>query len=143
MSSTVTFKEYDPQKESISQFLRRADEFKINMQKEKYELILNILNEIFKISEDSKLKSILKFKNISEKRILNDVANNKLIIKKYVDQVSQKLNIKFDVKPDTPDEKITDSYIIYFLEHILANINYSLTSYTIKNKKYYSIKQKL
>jgi hypothetical protein len=143
MSSSIVFKEYDPAKETISQFLRRADEFKVNMQKETYALILTILNEIFKIEEDDKLTSILKFKNISEKRLLNDVANNKIIIKKYIVQVSQKLNIKFDVKPDTPDDKITDSYIIYFLEHILTNINYSLTSYTIKNKKYFSIKQKL
>lgn len=51
----MSFAPYNPKTETLTQFLRRSEEFTNKLQADKYNLILAILNEILKLSTQTNL----------------------------------------------------------------------------------------
>lgn len=110
---------------TISDYMRNFDDFKREINKEKYKLILNFINEWFNYDEHSRIETLLDFKNISEIVLLNQKKpkHNRKIIKKYYNKII--------VMCELDREKITDeseqlSDILSILKDALKSIEYQL-----------------
>ncbi len=130
---------------SVTKYLRIVDEFTIEIKKERYTLLLAFINDWLKLEDDdTKMTSLIDFKNMDESVILKDKKHNRDVLRKYQDQIVQKLNPDFDIGEETDSDDIKDKYIIYFVAKSLTSIGFSLSSRTVgKNKKVlYSIRMK-
>lgn len=103
------FEPYDETKETISQYLQRAEDFKFQMTRIKYDVVLAFINELIMANdiilenprkkpdryltaaEKAKLtpkpvpiKSLRLFKNVSEKQLFNNVDATREITHKYI-----------------------------------------------------------
>jgi hypothetical protein len=139
---------YD-KKEPIAKYLSRIRELKVNNNKEKYTKILNFFN-IWLVKYDIKLNSLMEFKKIREDIILSDKEHNKKILKTYMYELYNELELDKDYGSSDSDEmkKLKKIYkmendIIYFIKEILKAIDYKLKSKKIKfgdkTKKLYYI----
>lgn len=132
---------YDIQ-ESITKYFQKVEIFKLKLKEEKYNLLLNFINEWINDSNNQKFKSLTDFKNISEKKLLIDPKHNEQILKKFNNSIIKKFNINFNIEKETNNEKIKNKYIIYLLSKALSSIDYILISKSINQNTYYSIKLK-
>ncbi|CAH6421321.1 Hypothetical protein KVN_LOCUS224 [uncultured virus] len=130
------------EKESITKYLKKTEQFALKLNEEKYKLLLEFVNQLLKLSNDDKIKSLYEFKNIPEEIILKDKKNNRSILRKYSNNIIEKLKVKFDIDDETNSEEIGDKYIIYFLSRALLSIDYCLITYQLSGKIMYSIKAK-
>lgn len=121
--STLTYN----QAESISKYIRKAIKFNMRLNQEKYNIILNFINDILNLYDPSE-----KYKSLLEIKLINFPDNNTDIINQY----SNLFKIKFGLKLDPKKYNL-----IAILKNILKNIDYYLTEKIIKNKNYYTIKQ--
>ncbi len=123
--------------ETITQYLRRANEFRAQLESEKYDVILNFLNEFLGLSDKFKLKSITDFKKIKHNDLIKDPSKNKKLVKKYLDDFKDKLNLEWTEKQIN---KMKDEYFIHIIRSILNKINYKLKKRTYDSGVYYYAK---
>ena len=110
--------------ESIAKYKTRVEKYKMELAKNKYQLILNFINDWLEYDDRCKIKSLTEFKNISKSESLSNNKHNKKIIEKY----SESINNVFGINYKNPD-------IIYLLTRMLSSINYKLYSKDVVNSK--------
>ena len=131
---------YNP-KESINKYINKAEDYMMQMQQNKYNVILNFINDWLNIN----LKSLTEFKNIKEQTLLKNTDHNKNIIKKYIPIFNSTFDIELNIKENDDDEIIDDKYIINLLKYVLKllKLNYDLIKINKNNIITYTIKKKI
>jgi len=145
----MEFIPYDPLIETTSEFIDRSELFIAKLNKKKYSIILNFMNELICVE----FKTLLYFKNIEESKLLNESTRADEIFKKYYEKLSKICDVRLKntktkldkcyVVDDTKhkDEIEKNKEIIFFIERILKKIGYHMQNRIIDTKKYYTIKQ--
>ena len=128
-SKTITYND-----ESLSNYLLKVEQYKMDINKKKYDIILNFVNDMLEL--DGKLKSLTNFKYIKEADIIGDLERNKEIIKKYKKDIHD--NFKIELKYKNMEKN--PMYIINNLRKILKNINYKLCSKKVSDGRIYFIR---
>lgn len=85
-------------------YLKRLDEYVIKISKNRYNLLLKFINELFNI----KLTALTQFKNIPEVEFMKDYENKNNIVDKYYPEFEKQFNIKFKKNNNTEDNNIED-----------------------------------
>lgn len=127
--------------ESITTYMRRVEEYQVLVIQEKYDLLLDFVNEWLNLKDDDKITALTQFMKISEKSLLSDAKRNRDTLRKFSDKIIEKLNPDFSVDDETASDEIDDKYIIHFFRRSCVAINYKLVSFTIRNKTFYSVKK--
>jgi hypothetical protein len=123
--------------ETMTQFLRRAEQYKIKLMSDKYTIVINFINELLELSNTKyKIKSLRDFKKINEDDLIQSSSHNKKIIKKYLNDFSKILSLEFSKEKIKTDVK----YVIYVLQKILCSINFKLKISKYESKNQLSIK---
>ena len=122
-------------KESINKYMRRVEKYRDYMMKDKYNLILEFINEWL----DVEFNSLTQFKSINENKLLKDKKHNRDLIRKYCQLFVDKFNTQLSVDEETDSEEINDKYIIYLLMKMLNYIDYGLTKKELKTNILYTI----
>jgi hypothetical protein len=99
--------------ESLAKYVNRVEKYKFSLIKLKYQLVLNFINDL--LNCDTKIKTLIDFKNISHNELLSDKTHVKNIIEKYQEEINQTFNFKYK----NPD-------IIFLITRMLSGINYKL-----------------
>lgn len=138
--STNNFVPYDG-KESFIDYKERLYNFHRKLTESDYIIIFNFIKDW--LSQYAiPIKSLLDFKNISEKKIISNKTHNKKIYKKYQKELSSKYDLKKnleDVDEIDTDELLEDD-VIKLVRLVLPIINYKLVKYNTDSIVYYSIK---
>lgn len=92
--------------------------------KKKYVLIRSFIN---KVLAPNSIYCLTDFQSIKHETIIANSQNNKTLLKKYSEFFNKILGITSIVTKDTPDDKISDNYIITFLRMCLESIGYVMT----------------
>lgn len=113
-------------KESVTQYLKRAEEFKMKIIKDKYDDVINFLNDFLNLKGDSRYRSLTDFKNISEKKFFKDKKHTIEIITKYENVLKKqfRLDTAIDVKMDKLDQEEINKKIMYIFTKILSSLNF-------------------
>lgn len=127
-------------KESIPSYTRRIEAYKASIKFEKYDIILDFINEW--LNQEKKLTSLSDFKNVSEKLLLKDPKHNRDLLRKHSNNLIKNFNVNSSIEDDTDSDDINDSYIIYFVTKILNYFGYSMIAKIMNETKYYTIKMK-
>lgn len=127
---------------SITRYLRKVEKYRVKLQEEKYNLLLDFINEWLNYPQKLRLKSFTEFKNLKESYLLKDLKYNRKILRKYSDDIIKKLSVTFNVDDQTDSDEIKDRYILYFLQRALSSLDYSLSVKDIDGENYYTIKFK-
>ena len=128
---------------SYPDFISQIDSYEAKMRKERYDILLDLVNQLLKYTkDDTKLKTLLSFKCVKEKRLLKDPKHNRDVIRKNINNIKKVYGAKFSVEDDTDSDDIEDRYIIYVLTKLLANIGYTMKSEKVGETIYYTIKFK-
>lgn len=135
--SEIDIPKYDG-RESINQYIRKVEKYKIEVLKEKYDEVLNFINEW----TNGKYCALSEFKNIQETILLKDDKHNRKMVRKYSDIFKDKFDIDLSFDIDTDSDEINDKYIIYLLMKIVGLIDYTLTKKEFNKKTLYTIKKK-
>ena len=101
------------------QYQRLVDKHKLKVNEQKYNLILNIINDWLDL-KDSKFTQLTSFKNMDEENLLQHNGNDILI--KYQEKI--KIILELDIKLNSKNKK----YILFVLMKALNKIDYRLTS---------------
>ena len=133
MSSVLRYN----QNETITQYLRRAREFKIQLEQKDYDTILSFLNELLDLSGKYKLTSLMDFKKIKHNDLLLDPDKNKELLKKYSKDFHD--NLDYEISDNTID-KMKDDYLIHVIRSLLKKINYNLIKRKFSSGYYYYVK---
>lgn len=110
---------------SLSDYVRKIEQFKRDVNREKYNLILQFINDWFGHDKHNKLDTLIDFKNISEDTLFNKRKpnHNRKIIKKYYNKII--VICALDKEKITNDsEQISD--IMSILKDSLKSIDYKL-----------------
>lgn len=116
---------FDEEKETLNEYLRRVEKIKMDLNKQKYNILLDLLNDLFSLTGETKFKSLTKIKNIPISGINDD--HIKKIFKKYKKDIKKHHNYK--IKKDNYN-------IINILSKLLGKMEYRLDT-KIKLKKTY------
>jgi type IV secretory pathway component VirB8 len=140
--SQLQVPEYNPKgKESINQYIRRVEKYKTIILKEKYDIILNFVNDW--LNKNIKYESLTKFTNIKEYILLKNDKHNRIVMQKYSELFNN--NFKITINIPQPSEEnsdvIKDKYILTFLTKLLDYIDYALIKREFKGKFIYSIRK--
>ena len=128
--------EYNPRgKETINQYIRRVEEYKNIILKEKYDIILNFVNDWLNIDKDIIYESLTKFTNIKESILLKNDKHNRNVMQKYSLIFKEKFQIQDNI------DETQDKYIISFLIKLLNYIDYNLVKREFKGQFVYSIRK--
>lgn len=123
-------------KESIYEHLERSRKFMMDINEEKYDVVLNFLKEWVK----KDMIGLVDFKWMCEDVLLKNDVHNKNIVMKYVKSFEDAFGYEFNVNDDVD---IGKEYIIDLLRLVLGmlHMGYKLKMYVKGGKKYYSIKK--
>lgn len=123
--------------ESITKYLRRAQEFKMNIQKDDYDTILDFLNDILDLKGKYRIKSLIDFKKIKHDDLLLDHEKNKTTLKEYSPKFKKYLD--YELSDDTIN-KMKEEYLLYIIKDLVSKINYKLVKRKYDSGYYYSIR---
>lgn len=123
--------------EHINSYIRRVEEYRLSLNKEKYDILLKLINEWI----DKEYKSLSEFKNIKSSKLVKNLKHNRDILRKYSPKLTKHFKSKFSVEEDTDSDDITDNYIIYVVSKLLGVIDYKLISKKVGDIAFYSIIQ--
>lgn len=146
--------------ETVTEYIRRVNQFKIKMSNEKYNLVLKFINELIGLHKDKeyKLRSLTDFRRIKEDDLLKNYVHNIKTINKYIKNFDKVIGIKIlpvKIQADPEDKDEADRsilseesqpdpedsrYVINVIRRLLAPIQYKLISKRFSSGKYYSIK---
>lgn len=122
---------YDPKgKETINQYVRRVEKYKIIILKEKYDMVLNFVNDLLNLDQDTQYESLTKFTNVKESILLKNEKHNRNVMDKCCELFKNKFQI--DLVGDN---------IITFITGLLSLIDYTLVKREFKNEFIYSIRK--
>ena len=134
----INVPEYNPRgNETINQYIRRVERYKSIILKEKYDIILNFINDWINNDKNIVYESLVKFTNIRESILLKNDKHNRNILKKY----SEQINNIFKLDPNEDIDDTQDKYMIIFLTKLLNYIDYVLIKKEFKGKFIYSIRK--
>ncbi|QKF93737.1 hypothetical protein QKU48_gp0279 [Fadolivirus algeromassiliense] len=125
-------------KESINQYIRRVEKYKMKILEEKYNEIIKFVNEW----TNKTYVALTEFKNMNETELLQNASHNRKIVRKYCDIFNEKFNVDLNFNADTDSDEINDTYIIHLLTKMLVLIDYTLTRRKLGNKTLFTIKKK-
>jgi hypothetical protein len=128
--------------ESLTKYMRRLEDYKIMVNQERYNIILDFVNSWLKLEDINKYTSLMEFKDITERRLLIDLKHNRKLLRDHSDRIINELGITISVDEETASDEITDKYIITFLTKALASIDYTLTHKSTARNVFYTIKSK-
>lgn len=120
--------------ESVNLYMKRVEKYKFLVLKEKYDTILNFINEL----QNTKYKSLGEFKNIKESNLLKNANHNNEILKKYITPFKTKLSVEINAKENESNSK----YIFFLMTKVLLCIEYKLVKKAQSNEVFYTIVQK-
>src|SRR5665647_2322332 len=123
--------------ETITQYLRRAKEFKLGIEEEDYNTILDFLNELLDLTGKFKMESLRDFKRIKHDDLFLNPDKNKELLKKYSNKFLDNLN--YELSDDTIN-KMKEEHLINIIRDILKKINYRLRRRKFDSGYYYNIK---
>lgn len=131
--------------ETITQYIRRVNEYKIKLNQDKYDLVLKFINDILQLGNDDqyKLKSLRDFRRVKELELLKNHTHNKKMVNKYQKKFKKKLAVQvrtFDLDDSDKEEDNDSGYIINVMRRVLAAIQFRLISRSYNSGRYYSIK---
>lgn len=143
MSQIIQVPVYD-RNESVTAYLRRVEEYKLLVKKEKYDIVLEFINKWLKYTtEETKIKSLTDFKNILEEDLLKDKKNNIQVINQYAEKFKELFEIEsVNINKDDASTCLSDKYIIYLFSKVLLSFGYIMKTRQINKNIYYSIKLK-
>lgn len=127
----------------MTDYLDKVKEYEILIQKDKYNKILNFINEIC----ESKENSLTQIQPISLDKFTNSL-NNKKIIKKYCNELTQILYIdaneimKFADESYIIDDNDGEFFTISLIKKLLNTIDYSLMTKYVNDKLFYIIRNR-
>ena len=136
MTDSVKTLEFKPG-ESITKYLRRAQEFKMSIEKNDYDTILDFLNDLLDLTGKFRMKSLTDFKRIKHDDVLFDADKNKNLLREYSSKFHKHLD--YDLSDDTIN-KMKEDYLLYVLRDLLKKINYRLIRRHYDSGYYYTIK---
>ena len=110
----------------IHNIITSSNKLITDINKEKYELILNFLNDLIK--PEKLYFKITQFKNINQS-VLNATDNNLQIINNYIAKFNQN-GFKLNIKNKNP---------IYIIKHVSNKLGYSFIKKEINDIVYYTI----
>jgi len=119
---------YNIKTQTLNEYLREVDAYKLYLIKDKYNIILNFLNELM----DKKINSLTDFKNVDEEILLKNKQRNNDALIKYTNSFKDKFNVKINDYDN----------IINILSRLLPKIQYTLLKISTDNKIIYTIKYK-
>jgi len=136
--NVIEVPQFNPKgKETINQYLRRVEKYKTLILKEKYDVILNFVNEWLK----AEYNSLSEFTNMKEYILLKNKKHNRTIMKKYCQIFKDKFNIDLQINQETDSDEIKDTDILNILINMLNIIDYALVKKDFNNNIIYSIRQ--
>ena len=122
---------YDPDEDSYEDYLEKVDQFKIQLNKSRYNAILDFLNSLLMLKGKQKYTRLSEFKNISSKYIFHK-SWSKLFIA-HCDPLFATFGFK-------KIKKLTETSLITLLRKSLTAIDYKLISHSKDDDIFYSIK---
>nr|QBK89030.1 MAG: hypothetical protein LCMiAC02_01230 [Mimivirus LCMiAC02] len=114
--------------ETYIKYKKRLDNYNVEQLKERYNLLLKFINKWLGYDGKYGLKSIKQFKNVPRKELLYDLKHNRKILRKYSNEIKEKLDLTFVITDETDSDEINDQFIIIFLGRSLSSIGYKLVS---------------
>ena len=130
------FVPFDKTKESMTKYFQRMELFNVNLNKEKYNGILYVLNKAFQ----SDYKSLTEIINISETNISKNNSHITNTFNENSDYLAKLLYLDvFDLMCITDEDTNNISHILNFIKIIIKVLNYKIVSRIKYNKNFYSI----
>jgi hypothetical protein len=117
---------------SYPEFLRKLEQYQEQINRKKYNLILDFINELLNNNNNIKYSSITEFKNIKISKLLNNTIHNNNIINKFIPQFIKLFGIE--------EINNNEQSLIKYLKTILDKINYKLVPKNFNDEICYSIK---
>lgn len=134
METNVEVPEYNPKgKETINQYLRRVEKYKAIILKDKYNVVLNFVNDWLR----AEYESLSEFTNIKESILLKNIKHNSNVVQKYTQIFKNKFEI--DLTIDYNNDETRE--ILDLLIKMLSIIDYTLIKREFKDNIVYSIRQ--
>lgn len=134
-------------KETVSQYMRRVDEFRTYLNTNKYNQVLGFLNELFSLrkfkNKDGKYvnvgtaTSMTKFSKIPFSYFSTNNEHCERVTQKYLEWFRGSLDLDFNLDTNTNID-IAD-YIIHCLVRIVKSVGYKLVKRNKGGEYYYSI----
>jgi len=124
---------------SINDYLRKVEEYKLFLKKNKYDNILEFINKILKLNRNLKLKSLLKFKKIKENNLFSDENHLIKLFNNEFPKVCDKIGIQHLENNILIKETLNKDKVINLINSILNLIEYKIYYRIIKKDKYYYI----
>jgi hypothetical protein len=133
MTSNALTIEYDGE-ESMTHYLRRVEEFKAKLVNERYDKLVQFVNEWLKLEGKSKLTSLTEFRWITEDSLLEDEENNSKLLYEYNNLFTNDFNLTIN-KKNTSKE-----YIIDVFRRAINSLGYSLRHRKKGKIMYYTVR---
>jgi hypothetical protein len=125
-------------KGSLTKYIREFEKFKAFVIKEKYNVILQFINEWL----GTDYKTINNFSNRLEDDLLKNEKENRCLCRKYAEIFNKKFGIDLEVDSNTDSDEIKNKYIVFLLSKMVNSIDYHLSKKIYGNKTLYSIRKK-
>lgn len=119
---------------SYCKYVRLVEKYKIKVNEQKYNLILDMINDWLELKDKNRLTELTGFKNMDENELLEH--NGHAILIKYQEKI--KVILEIDMKLNSKNKK----YIFFVLIKALNKIEYKLTSRQTDDGFIYSIYKK-
>ena len=121
---------FNPKIESVNEYLRKVEKYRLSLDKHKYNLVLKFINDVFEL--DNKYTSLTSVKHIP----VGKSSNLKETMETYQDDF--KKHLKYEFEPDD----IEDTDFCKIIVQLLKPIGYKLRTYTKYEKEYFTIAKK-
>lgn len=126
---------------SVNEYVRQMELYHVKIKSAKYDLILEILNKLMKLREDTQYNTLTLIKCISKANVTKNLDFSNKLLKEYSGQIHNLFNIKVFNGKNILDNK-NNNYILTIIRKMLVNIGYELSPYTSYGKSMYMIKNK-
>ena len=136
MSTYIKELKFNPG-ETITQYLRRAKEFKLEIEEQDYNTILDFLNELLDLTGKFKMESLRDFKRIKHDDLFLDPDRNKKLLQKYSSKFLDNLDYKLS---DDTINNMRDEHLINIIRDLLKKINYRLKRRKLDSGYHYNIR---
>ena len=120
---------------SVNDYMRQMEKYRLDQIKEKYNFILELLNDILKLKDERKYTTLTLIKNVPQK-LFTDIFDNNEIFDKKKEQIKNIFGIEMN------KEELNDAEINKTLRTMLSSIGYKIYPSKYNDKLYWSIRLK-
>ena len=120
---------------SVNDYMRQMEKYRLDQIKEKYNFILELLNDILKLKDERKYTTLTLIKNVPQK-LFTDIFDNNEIFDKKKEQIKNIFGIEMN------KEELNDAEINKTLRTMLSSIGYKIHPSKYNDKLYWSIRLK-